>query len=159
MSSVSDALAAFVVALADIDPSPQAAPSAIYEWPEDQATMAYTTFPFIIVAQVVNQDFNFQPAAAGVGYHNWLAEIMVFLADGPTTRAEAAAAAEIKQEPWLYAMAKVLFDNQGVGGTVLNLGSSDSLFTYRIGHLGWDSKTFWGIRFAVPVRQLHSLPS
>lgn len=159
MSTVDDALSGFVAILADIDPDPQPAPVAIWEWPDDYASLDYSTFPFIIVAQVVNRQFSWQPAAQGVGYHSWLAEIMVFLAPGLLTRMEADSVAEIKHEPWLLAMATVLFNNQGVNGTALNIGAGDQLFTYRIGHLGWDKKLFWGIRFEVPIRQIHSLPA
>lgn len=159
MSSVSDALAGFKAVLAGIDPDPQPVPANIYEWPDDYDTMDYTTFPFIIVAQVVNEEFAWQPAATGVGYHNWLAEILICLTNGPTTRTEAAAAAEVLHEPWLYATAKIFFNNQGVNGTALNIGSRETLTTYRVGNIGWDNQIFWGIRWVVPVRQLHSLPS
>jgi hypothetical protein len=159
LSSVSDALAGFKAVLAAIDPSPQPDPANIYEWPDDYATFDYTTFPFIIVAQVVNEDFTWQPAATGVGYHNWAAEILIMLANGPTTRMEAQKDAEVLHEPWLLATAKILFNNQGVDGTALNIGTAEALTTYRVGNVGWDNQVFWGIRWVVPVRQEHSLPS
>ena len=159
MSTVVAAIAALKTALADIDPSPQPVPAAIYEWELDYATMDYTTFPFIIVAEVVNRDFVWQPASHGVGYHRWEAEILTCLTTGPLTRAEAAASAETKHKPWLLALAKVLFGNQGLGGAVLNIGAGQNLFTYRVGNQGWDGKIFWGVRCIVPVRQLHSLPT
>lgn len=160
MSSVGDALTGFKTVLASIDPSPQPVPANIYEWPDDYATFDYTTFPFIIVAQVVNEDFTWQPVAQGVGWHNWAAEILVMLTNGPTTRMEAQSNAEIQHEPWLLAMAKILFNNQGVNGTAQMIGAGEALTTYRVGNIGWEpGQEFWGIRWVVPVRQEHSLPA
>ncbi len=159
MSSVSDVLAGFKTVLAAIDPSPQDSPAAIYEWPDDYDIMDYTTFPFIIIAQVVNEDEVWRPASQGVGWHLWDAEILICLTNGPTTRMEAQRDAEVMHEPWLLATAKILFDNQGVNGTVINIGDGRGLAIDRVGNLGWDNKIFWGIRWIVPVRQEHSLPS
>jgi len=159
MSSVSDALAGFKAVLAAIDPSPQPVPAAIYEWPDDYDSMSYVTFPFIIVAQIVNEDELWQPASQGVGWHHWQAEILICLTNGPTTRMEAQSEAEVLHEPWLLATAKILFDNQGVNGTVINIGNANGLTINRVGNHGWDNKIFWGVRWVVPVRQEHSLPS
>lgn len=159
MSSVGAALTGFKAVLAGIDPSPQPVPANIYEFPDDYSIFDYTVFPFIIVAEVVNEDFTWRPASVAQGYHNWDAEILIMLANGPLTRMEAQSNAEIQHQPWLLATGKILFNNQGVNGTVLNIGAAEALTTYRVGNQGWDSQMFWGIRWVVPVRQIHQLPA
>lgn len=159
MGTIIEAIAGFKIILADIDPSPQPVPENIYGWELDYESMDYTTFPFLIVAEVVNEEFSFTPQAQGVGYHMWDAEILTCLAPGPLTRTEAQADAETKHKPWIDALAEIFFNNQGVNGTALNIGDTRGLFVYRVGNLGWDNKIFWGIRCVVPVRQEKSLPS
>lgn len=161
MGTIVEAIAGFKVILAGIDPSPQDPPEAgnIYGWELDYDSMDYTAFPFIIIAEVVNEEFAYTPQAQGVGYHSWDAEVLTCLAPGPLTRVEAQASAETKHKPWLDALARIFFNNQGVNGTVFNLGDARGLFVYRVGNIGWDNKEFWGIRCVVPVRQVKSLPS
>lgn len=161
MSSVSLALAALQTALADIDPAPQPVPENIYLWPDDYSSMDYTTFPFIIVAQVVNRWFDFEDVIQpSVVDHKWIAEINICLAEGPLNRMEAAQTAEAKQVPWIVALATILSANRGMGATSLAIGSDERLFRYRVGHIGWDKQqVFWGIRAEVEVIQEHSLPA
>lgn len=158
MSTVSLTLAGLKTALASIDPSPQPAPDAVYHWPDDYESMDYTTFPFIIVAQVVNRWFDFGDEAHGLTRHTWLAEINICLAEGPLTRIEAAKAAELKQVPWIKALATTLSANRSLGATALAIGTGEQLFRYRVGHIGWDKgRVFWGVRAEVQIYQQHSM--
>ncbi len=152
MSDVSTTLSAFKTILATIDPSPQPAPAAVYKWPDDYASMDYSTFPFVIVAQLINEDVPFTTLN-----HLWTADLLFCLANGPLTKLDQAKAAEEKQLPWIAAIATVLFNNRGVGGTVLAIGSGQTVFTYRTGHIEWAQKVFWGIRVKVPIVDYHGL--
>jgi hypothetical protein len=163
--SYAAALAALQTALNSIDPSPQPGPEGVYLWPDDQASIDYEALPFIIVAYcnrpiLVGSPF-FRPAAQGAGYHSWPAEINLCLANGPITgRIDQQATVEALQEPWILAMARVLFANQGLGGKAIFLGENERLFAYRIGNIGWGpTQVFWGIHFEVTVTQYEALPS
>lgn len=158
MSTVSLALAGLKTALQSIDPAPQPAPNAVYLWPDDYDIMDTATFPFIIVAQVVNRWLTFGDETHGTRFHPWLAEINICLANGPLTKFEIAQQAESKQVPWLLALATTLSANRSLGATAVAIGSGDQLFRYRIGHIGWDKgKVFWGVRAEIQVYQQHSL--
>jgi hypothetical protein len=157
--NITNALDALKTALAGIDPTPQPRPHNVYVYPGDYGSMDYNDLPFIVVAQRVNQRFSFGPVTHGVGHHRWQAEIMVMLAKGPLTRMSDGATAEAKQVSWLFALSKILFDNQGLDGNALALGDAERLFDYQIGHLELDTRVFWGLHVQVPVLQEHSLPT
>ena len=158
--SVTTALAGLNTALGSIDPSPQPVPANVYTWPDDYASMDYTVFPFIIVAQVVNRWFPFMDVSHGTDAHTWLAEINICLAKGPLTKMEAAKEAEAKQVPWLLALGTTLSANRSLGGVAQAIGTGGQLFRYRVGHIGWDKQqVFWGVRAEVQVYELHSLPA
>lgn len=161
MSDITTTLAALATALATIDPSPQPVPANIYNWPvdfDDFVTIDYTTFPFIIVAQVVNRWFPFADVAHSLTSNTWLAEINIALAEGPLSRIEAAQAAEKLQVPWVKAAATVLSANRSMGGSTIAIGTGEQLFRYRIGHIGWDDdQVFWGLRAEVTMIQQHSM--
>lgn len=160
--NVNDALSALKTILAGINPAPQPAPVAIYHYPADfnteakRAAINYKNLPLLIVTQRINQRFQWKPASHGAIYHTWGAEIVVLLHPGPVTSVAQGATAEEKHVPWLRAMQLILFQNQGLNGKALALGSPEYLFDYQIGHVEWDGKIFWGIDFLVPVVQEHS---
>lgn len=160
--NITDALSALKTILAGIDPAPQPDPVAVYHYPADfntavkRAAIDYTKLPLLIVTQRVNQRYQWRPASHGTIYHAWGAEVVALLHPGPVTSVAQGAAAEEKHVPWLRAMQLILFQNQGLSGTVTSLGTAEYLFDYQIGHVEWDGRLFWGIDFLVPVMQEHS---
>jgi len=158
---ITTTLAALVTALITIDPAPEPVPANIYNWPvdfDDLSTIDYTTFPFIIVAQLVNRWFPFADVAHSLTQNTWLAEINIALAEGPLNRFEAAQLAEKKQVPWIKALATVLSANRSMDGNTIAIGTGEQLFRYRVGHMGWDdNQVFWGVRAEVTMIQQHSM--
>lgn len=161
--NITDALSALKTILADLDPSPQPAPTAVYQFPEDfdteaeRAAIDYTDLPLVIVLNQVNVWNVWRPASHGAIYHQWTADVLCLLAPAVTNiRQEAEAKA--KYVPWLRAMQILLYSNQGLSGTTLAIGSNEYLFRERVGNVGWiDTKVFWGVRFSIPVMQEHSV--
>ena len=158
---ITTTLAALVIALAAIDPSPQPVPANIYNWPVDFDNLGninYDTFPFIIVAQVVNRWFPFTDVAHSLTSNTWPAEINIALAEGPLSKLEAAQAAEKLQVPWVKALATVLSANRSMDGNTIAIGTGEQLYRYRIGHWNWDNaQVFWGLRAEVTMIQQHSM--
>lgn len=160
--NITDALTALAAILADLDPSPQPAPTAVYQFPDDfdteaeRAAVDYTDLPLVVVLNQVNVWNAWQPATHGTIWHPWLADVLCLLAPAVTNfRQEAEAKA--KYVPWLRAMQLLLFNNQGLSGTAFAVGTKDYLFRYRVGNIAWiDTKIFWGVRFSIPVKQEHS---
>lgn len=150
---VSLALAALKADFQTINPTPEPVPAGVYAWPADRATITYDTYPFIIVARSPYRSSTFNSAGSAIWYHNWIAEIRICLVAGPVSKIDAAGLAETKTLPWIGAAAKLLLLDQGLGGNALNIGRDDQMFSYRDGNIGWDTRTFWGIRFEIPVRQ------
>jgi len=161
---ITDGLSALKTILADLDPSPQPSPTAIYQFPEDfdteaeRAAVDYADLPLVVVLNQVNVWNMWRPATHGSIYHIWICDVLAFLApEVISIRQEAEAKA--KYVPWLAAMQTLLYTNvnQGLSGTALAIGNENYLFRYRVGNLGWiDTKVFWGVRFQFPVIQEHS---
>lgn len=154
---IDDVLAGFKAISANIDASPQPALAHRYAWPADNS-LDLVTFPFIIWAEALNIQNGFTPGAPGAFWHRWTAEGLLCLANGPLTRQAAQASAEVKHQPWILAVAKILDQNRSVNGTAFDIGTAGGpLFTYRIANIGWDeTHQFWGIRFEVPILQEQS---
>lgn len=130
----------------------------VWAWPADRASVAYTTFPFILCAQSLADDGIWRPAAQGVGLYTWPAEVLICL-NRETARDDVSAADEEAAQKWLYAAAGILFKNQGLGGNALALGSAEQLLTTRIGNMGWlGNLVFWGVYVRAAVIQQYSLP-
>jgi len=159
-TSVLEAVAQLKAAFLDIiPPAGFDLDDRVWAWPADRASINYETFPFIICAQVLNENGVWRPASQGTGRHVWPAEVLICLSNY-TTRDDVSADAESSTPDWLLAAAKVLFNSQGLGGTALHLGGSTDLFTSQIGNLGWlSSKTFWGVYLKVSITQEHNLPT
>jgi len=159
---ITGALDALKTLLAGLDPSPQPTPTAVYQFPEDfdtdaeRAAIDYSDLPLVIVLNTVNVWNPWRPSSHGAIYHHWTADVLCLLAPAVTNiRQEAEAKA--KYVPWLRAMQLILYANQGLSGQVVTIGGNEFLFRYRVGNIGWiDTKVFWGIRFSIPVMQIHS---
>lgn len=158
MSDITDALVGLKTILADLDPSPQDNLAAVYVWPDDYDSMDYASGPFAVVAQIVNEPFGWQPVSQGDGLHRWDAEILIMIEEGPIKTLERLKTVEAKQVDYLLAVAKIIFDDRSLNGTVFATGGAESLLLYQIGHVEFDGNVFWGIRFRLPVAQIHSLP-
>lgn len=163
MATVDAALAQFKVILAAANPaSPADALVACYIYPADYASIDLSSLPVIIVGQQVNTNRLWRRKAIGLGLHRWTAEIMLLLEHGPITNDEVLAQAEAKQNPWPKEIADLLLVDQQLNGTANWIGegpAADSdLFRYRLGHIQFWQKVFWGGRFLVDVVQVHSQP-
>jgi hypothetical protein len=160
MSTVVEAVAALrAVFLTIAPPAGVSLGTRVWAWPADRASVSYETFPFVLCAQVLNENGVWRPASQGVGYHIWPAEVMICIAPF-ATRDDVSAADEASAQAWLLAAATVFFDNRGLGGTALDIGNDAGLFTSQIGPMGWLSgQTFWGVYCRAMVQQQHSLPS
>ena len=131
----------------------------VWAWPADRASVDYSTFPFIICAQVLNEAGQWVPMTQGTGKHHWWAEVLICL-NNYTTRDDVSADDEESAQEWLLKAATVFFNNRALGGAALDIGIPEAMFTSQIGNIGWlSSKTFWGVYCRVLVHQLHSLPS
>lgn len=160
MATVDDSLAIIKANLAAVTPpSPAVALNAVYSYPADHASLDFETLPVGVVAQVVNIERRWQRKSKGHGRHVWQAEFVICLADGPVTDQAALAALEAQQNPWPKAIADAFLLDQQLGGTAAWIGEpgmTGDLFTYRIGHVHFLTRVFWGYRFVMNVGQTHS---
>lgn len=160
MSTLIEAIAGLKAAFLTITPPVGVSlGTRVWAWPADRASVSYETFPFILCAQVLNENGNWRPMSQGVAVHSWPVEVMICLAPF-ATRDDVGAADEASGQAWLLAAATVFFANRGLGGTALDIGTNEALFTSQIGPMGWLSGlTFWGVYLKTQVHQEHSLPS
>lgn len=159
-NSVLEAVAALKTAFLTIVPPAGAdLNNRVWAWPADRASVSYETFPFIICAQVLNQNGVWRPSTQLSGWHIYPAEVLICLSNY-TTRDDVSADAEAATPDWLLAAAGVVFANRGLSGTIFDFGSGPDLFTSQIGNMGWlSSKTFWGVYLRMFITQEQSLPS
>lgn len=153
---VAAALAQFKIILADIDPSPQPDPSAIWAHPAEYASInlsALDTAAVIVVARALDRDEKWGGAATfGVSAHTVTLEALIFLGAFPLNAADAAAL-EIKAGPWYAALHAVLrADGDDLNGTIRELGNDEFLFQARQGGIEWAGTVYWGIRALLPAR-------
>lgn len=158
--TVTDAIAGLKAAFLAISPPPGVnLGGRVWAWPADRASVAYATFPFIICAQVINENSVWRPASQGVGFHSWPAEVLICL-NNWSSRNDVSAEDEAGAQAWLLNAARVMFDNRGLGGASLDIGTTEALFTSRIGELGWLSgQAFFGVYLRTTISQIQSLPS
>lgn len=161
ISAVDDALLAAATLLATVDPDPSPAPIAAWAYPANYEDITFDDLPVIVVSEVVNQRRNWEIKSAGLGLHRWEMEILVFLAEGQLTSHAAAAPIERLQTPWYKALADKLYGSMtfGVEGTWIGKGDGGTfrlMEPYHVGHISFDTRTFWGIRAIVPINQKHS---
>lgn len=159
MSTPTDALNALKVLLLTMTPDGQPAPTAVFVYPSEAASISFDNLPIMIINKRVNVDNGWMRKAAGIGRHIWECEAFLFLMPGPLTNEEQTAAAEALQEPYPKAVSDLLFANTSLSGKAEFLGhggqSPGQLFLYREGNISWGVKVFWGIRFRFPVAQNH----
>lgn len=153
-----EALTAMKALLPALDASPQPPLTNVYVYPDDYDTMDYTTFPFAIVSQVINQPYEWRrDTHDGLTDHAWEMEILFLLSLGPLTKLEQAAVVETRQTPWVRGLAELLLGNTTLNGKVYHIGNrrNGQLFSYRIGHIEFD-KVFWGIRAVTNIEQVET---
>ena len=158
--TVTDAIAGLKAAFLNITPPVGVSlGSRVWAWPADRASVAYETFPFIICAQVINENNFWRPATQGVAAHVWPAEVLICLNDW-SSRDDVSAEDEAGAQEWLLKAAQVFFSNRALGGAALDIGTAEGLFTSRIGEMGWLSgMAFFGVYLRTTVNQIQSLPS
>ena len=160
MSTVIDALAGLKAAFLTIAPPTGSLGSRVWAWPADRSSVSYATFPFILCAQVLNENGVWREETKGGGSsHVWPAEVLVCL-NNETVRDDVSADDEAAAQAWLLAIAGIFFGNRSLGGTALDIGPPDSLLTTQIGNMGWfPTRTFWGVYCRTRVTQYHNLPT
>lgn len=156
--SEATALAALKTILGGITPpTGKESPNGVWVYPTDHASIDLRVFPVIIVSQAVNT-----PASWGYGerstwrhnQHDWVAEMLLFLAEGAITNDEQAAENELLQTGWTKAFNDLLKTNNALNDTVQGIGDGDgTLFDYQVGHIDWWQNVYWGIRFELPITQ------
>ena len=141
----------------------QPALSAGFVLPDEYANLPQTlTLPCLVVSKVYNIPNAWRRKAAGLGLHEWRAEVLLFAAPGPLTKLNAdAATAMLKTRGWARAFADKLWANQSLNGTAQIIGEPDGdmrrLFRYAEGHvyLGTPA-TYWGCRLELAIQQTHA---
>lgn len=158
MSRATEALNALKTILADIDPAPQPTPVGIWIYPDDYASISTASFPFIVLSESIKQPANWSATNHRITSREWVIEIMVFLAQGPIEYPNAAAAAaELKTQPWADAIYQTLKDNRTLNGTVSKLGGLQDNFIMsdRAMHSQWNQQVYWSLVVEVSVTQEH----
>jgi hypothetical protein len=131
----------------------------VWAWPADRASVVYSTFPFILCAQVYNEAGRWLQASQGVGFHAYPVEALICL-NNWSHREDVTADDEADAQAWLLAAAAVLFNNRSLGGVALDIGSAEALLTTQIGEMGWlAGMNFYGVYIKTLVTEVHSLPS
>ena len=164
-TAVYDALAALKARVLLLNPTPQTSLGArVWIYPQQFASISLATLPVAIVSKVVGTVNPWGMKDAGRAKHDWRAEVLIPLAEGPLAYPNAAsAAAEATQEEYLKAMADVLFGQMKLGGTVDMIGRQSGnethLFEYMTDHMQWfhngQHRVYWGHRFVIPIRQTY----
>lgn len=158
-----DALAQLKAILLTAAVSGQPALTGGYVLPDEYASVPQElSLPCLAVSKVYNIPNAWRRKAAGLGLHEWRAEVLLYAAPGPLTTLNAdAAAAMLKTRGWAQAFADKLWANQSLNGTALIIGEPDGdmrrLFRYAEGHVYLGSTaTFWGCRLEVAIQQTHA---
>lgn len=156
--TVTDALAGLKAGLLTIN-GPASVGTRVWAMPADRASIQYSTFPFIICAQVWVENGLWRSSAQGVGFYSWPAEILICLGNW-TSRDDVSAEQEATAQQWLKPLAQVIFGNRGLGGAALALGTDEAILTTSIGNIGWiPPLEFFGVYAKTMVHQVQSLPS
>lgn len=159
-TAVYNALAALKEAIeTNYDPAPQDPLNGVWIYPQEYEHINLTNLPVAVVSEVVNEPLLLGPKADDTDRDDWKIEILIFMEGGggmefPSLRA---AEVEARHREYIYAMKEVLYADLTLGGTVDYLGISDGN-SYQLGradriHWTWDGRTYWGIRFYIPVAQ------
>jgi hypothetical protein len=138
----------------------QPALAAGYVMP-DQFDLLPDTLPLpcVAVSELYNAPAEWLRLGTGLGIHVWRAEVLLFVAPGPlTTLNRAAAQAMLKTREWARAMVNALWVNQTLNGQALQIGEPlDKMrptIRYTIGHVFLDpAQQYWGARLELPIQQ------
>lgn len=153
MSTETDALNALKTILATIDPDPEPTPVKVWVYPADYKQIKFDHLPVIVLSRIINRPAKWVRQTPQGGRHQWTAEIGLYLGNGPLIDDEQMALAEQRIAPWPAAMAALLFGNQRLNNTVQAVGDGD-FFTYRVGHLHFWKKVYFGIKFEALINQM-----
>lgn len=134
-----------------------------YILPDEYTSIPQTlSLPCLVVSKVYNVPNSWRRKAAGLGLHEWRAEVLLYAAPGPLkTLTGDAAAAMLKTRGWAQAFAEKMWANQSLNGTALIIGEPDGdmrrLFQYAEGHVYLGSTaTYWGCRLELAIQQTHA---
>lgn len=156
--TIPTALAALKTLLGSLDPTPQPKPVLIVNYPVEYRDLNFDRLPVVLLQQFTNQDSIWSQYTYGSTLHTWQIEILAFLMDGPVINDEQVAIAEQLHPTWVTAMASLLDGNITLSVTpeaTLSLVGGE-LFRYRVGHLAWWDKTFFGVRYLLTYEQEHT---
>lgn len=147
---VDDALEQYALILEGIDPAPMPVPAAVYAYPRDKNHIRLDRLPVIIIAERVNVRINLPTKAVGVDSDVWLAEILVFLAEGPFINSDQAMEMESNVRAWRYrrAVARRLMAYPQLNGRADYIGdgrSGGGIGGRGIGNVNWHTQAFWGV--------------
>lgn len=160
--TVQDALTALKSILLTASAEGQPALAAGYVMPDEYASIPQElSLPCIVLSELYNLPNDWQRKADGLALHEWGAEVLLFVAQGPlTTLNTDSAAAMLKTRNWAKAFADRLWANQSLYGKAQIIGEPAGamrrLFRYAIGHVYLDAKEFWGMRLEIRVQQKHN---
>lgn len=149
---------------ATYDPAPQAALKGVWIYPQEYDDIDLTTLPVAVISENINV-----PVSAGIGFEgvkaagvdreDWEIEVLVFLEGGGGMEFPSKRAAEVEavHREYVTAMKPVLYPNMTLDGTVDTMGRDTAggytIFQFMRWHWTWDGRTYWGVRFVIPVSQ------
>ena len=154
-----EALAAMKRVWENVNPDPAPTPVGIWTYPKDHLSIStgLSTFPVIIISEVVNSPNQWLFDANDLSESRWAIEVLAFFQFGPVTTEPQASEAEKLHRPWPKALADTLFLYHDLYKTVFKVGvpGNKLMFDWRTGNIDFWAKVFWGIRFVIPVSQSH----
>ena len=159
MAETRDALNALASILGATTATGQDAMAGAWVYPDEYADVNLSTLPAIVVTEKAATINQWGAKSSGVGYHRWMAEVLLFLYKGaPVHPSKQAAEAELLQEGWVKAFGGALADNLRLNDTVVKIGAPDGdfplkYFDYSIEYLQWNQQEYWGIYFQIPMMQ------
>ena len=162
MAETRDALNALSSILGAATATGQDAIVNSWVYPDEYADIELSrldSLPALVVAEQVATLNQWGIKSSGVGYHRWVAEVILFLYKGaPKHPSEQAAAAELLQEGWVKALSAALVDDITLNDTVVKVGTPDGnfplkVFDYEIEYIQWNQQPYWGIHLQIPIMQ------
>lgn len=117
--------------------------------------------PVVVLFQMTHQEIVYgKKTLKGGGVMRWEIAALVYLHESasaplPVLSDSGAVKSAIgKHDAWFDLMAGALESDRTLGGAVLALGDDEALFRALVGELPWNRGNYWGIQFAIPVRQV-----
>lgn len=147
--TVAIAIAALADALSAVDPAPEEPPREGCIFPDPREAMTIADFPSIVICLAGSASHAWATEAMGLGRHDYVLAIYVFLGIRETPLPELHARAL----PWPEALMRVLANNITLGYRVDQIGNGQGaqLFTYKIGPIPWSDDVYWGLTLLLPV--------